>query len=194
MARVGIDLDGVCYDFAGSVWRYLSHIGHEAAVIASGNGNPSDPDNWDFYYQWGLGLDDFLSHVHAGVDSGFVFRGPCRMGVKPALTTLKEHGHTVVIVTDRSQGSTPEAARTATKEWLAEHALPYDELHFSVDKTGFDTQCFIEDRIKNYDALEAAGVDVFLVDRPWNQENDTRKRVDGIRHFVDKVLHHRPVL
>jgi FMN phosphatase YigB (HAD superfamily) len=188
MSRVGIDLDGVCYDFAGSVWRYLSDIGHTSAEIASKNGNPSDPDIWDFYKKWGMDLDDFLKHVHEGVDKGHIFRGPCRLGVKESLNLLLKNGHTIVIVTDRSQGSTPESAKSATKHWLLEHELPYHELHFSVDKTGFDTEYFVEDRIKNYDALEAAGVKTYLVDRPWNQEKDDRRRVDGIRHFVEKII------
>jgi hypothetical protein len=185
MARVGIDLDGVLYDFSGSVFRYLKHIDHD---IVERIPTAPESERWEFYEDWGMTLHEFLEHVSNGVDAGIIFTGPARPGSAEALHWLQMEGHTVVIVTDRRSG-TPGKAEENTREWLAENNIPFDELHFDSDKTAYNCDWFIEDKIANYDALVAADVSVALVDRPWNQADDkVRNRVDGVREFARIVI------
>jgi hypothetical protein len=181
--RVGIDLDGVCFDFAASLLRYALHKGYEFPEGFHAHGEPKE---WAFYEGWGLSLEDFLQMCHDGADAGFVFSGPVRPGVKEAFDIIIGLGHEIIIITDRAFGTTPEVSQQLTVEWLDFHELNYDELHFSGDKTVVPTDYFIEDKLSNYDALVAAGVDTFLVDRPWNQTDlpDARRRVDGIREYA----------
>jgi hypothetical protein len=187
MARVGIDLDGVGYDFSGSVYRYLKQIDHELVA-----GVPTAPESvrWEFYEDWGLNLHEFLEHVNAGVDHGVIFTGPARPGFIEGLQMLKSAGHTIVIVTDRRSG-TGDNAKKNTFDWLAEHNIPYDELHFDSDKTAYECEFFIEDKPENYLALDKVGCEVYLVDRPWNSEfaeNEPGvRRVDGVRDFARVV-------
>ena len=181
--RVGIDLDGVCFDFAASLLRYALHEGYEFPEGFHAHGEPKE---WAFYEGWGLSLEEFLQMCHDGADAGFVFSGPVRPGVKDAFDIIRDLGHEIIIITDRAFGTDPSVSQELTRNWLAEHGLTYDELHFSGDKTIVPTDFFIEDKLSNYDALAAAGVEVYLVDRPWNQvdETDARRRVDGIREYA----------
>jgi hypothetical protein len=49
---------------------------------------------------------------------------------RDVLLSLREHGFHIIIASHR----TPETSQP-TERWLAKHGLPYDELHFSLDKT-----------------------------------------------------------
>lgn len=183
MARIGVDLDGVCYDFSASVYLAMEHQNHPKKPS-----HKPESETWSFYEDWGLDVKEFIDIVNQGVDDGIIFCGPCRPGTKEAFRLLREAGHTLHIVTDRRSG-TGDNAKENTYAWLNEHDLPYDTLTFSADKTVVKTDYFIEDKLENYDALEAAGVRAYLVDRPWNHDDSKeRRRVDGILHFAQTVI------
>jgi len=127
---------------------------------------------------------EFSQICHDGVDAGFIFSGPVRPNTVEAFKAVKEMGHTIVIITDRQFGCSPTASHQATRVWLAENGIEYDELHFSADKLIVPTDCFVEDKLENYDILTAAGTPCVLIDRPWNQDgNDTRLRINDIGQY-----------
>lgn len=183
---MGVDLDGVLFDFAHSLHRYLVSIGHEVPEYDV----VKEVDKWEFYEDWQLSVTDFLKHCHDGVDAGYVFRGPVRPGSKEALDRIKAAGHEIHIVTDRSFGSKPYNSERATYDWLEEHGLPFNSVTFSPDKTVVPTDCFVEDKIANYDALKLSGVDAYLITRPWNkipswlEKPFPRKRLNDIRDYA----------
>lgn len=185
--RVGIDLDGVLYDFADSFRRYLVASGKVLeGVLPSG-----EPSTWTFYEDWGFSLAEFIQICNDGVDAGIIFRGPAREGASEAVNKIKNLGHTIHIITDRKFGSDPVNSEIATKEWLSEHNIPYDTLTFSADKTCVATHLFVEDKLENYDALVAAGVEAYLIDRPWNNvlserqnPRTKRKRIADIADYA----------
>lgn len=182
MSRVGIDLDGVCYDFGDSLRHYLwGWCRRDEATMP-------EPTRWEFYEDWGLDLKQFLQACHAGVDAGVIFTwGDPFPGVREALSALHSAGHTLHVVTDRSFGSNGNAER-ATRAWLDRYKLPFDSLTFSSDKTIVRADYFIDDKLQNYDELHAAGVEVYLLDQPWNQDRWTpRDRVFSLAEFVGKV-------
>lgn len=183
MARVGIDLDGVCYDFSASVREYLCNV---AASHRAEDCQP--PTRWEFYEDWGLDLDGFLNACHDGVDAGIVFSfGEPFPNVAEAFARIKAAGHTIHIVTDRSFGKNG-ASEAATRAWLDCHGLPFDSLTFSADKTVVRLDTMVDDKLANYDALEAAGVDVYLLTRPWNQHcGKPRRRVLDLLHFAEVI-------
>lgn len=177
--RIGVDLDGVCYDFAASFRQYLDLKGNKLDFPA--------PTRWEFYEDWGFSLDEFVGLCHAGVDAGVVFKhGAPHKGTREALRALHRAGHTIHIITDRSFGSAG-ASKRATREWLQFNQLPYDTLTFSNDKTVVPTDFMIDDKLQNYDALERAGCNVYLLDRPWNQDEGTRRRVFSWDEFLAVV-------
>jgi FMN phosphatase YigB (HAD superfamily) len=181
--RVGIDLDGVCYDFAASVREYLCNTAgtHDPEVC-------TDPQRWEFYEDWGLDLAAFLDAFHAGVDAGVIFtHGDPHTNTAEAFARIKAAGHSIHIVTDRAMGS-PGASEAATAAWLDRHGLPFDSLTFSPDKTVVNLDVMVDDKLSNYDALEAAGVRAYLLTRPWNQHDPApRRRVLDLLHFAEVI-------
>jgi hypothetical protein len=178
--RLGIDLDGVAYDFAASLRHWLvHHEGHDAERYP-------DPQTWDFYRdQWGMTLEEFTAHCDRGVDAGVIFvDGDPLPGTRDALRTLKRLGHTLHIVTNRSFG---RRSMENTAWWLHKHDIPYDTLHFAADKTSVRVDAFIEDNADNYLALTAAGVAAFLWDRPWNRQLPAARRITRWGMFVHHI-------
>lgn len=181
--RVGFDLDGVMYDFGNSVRRYLDSIGRQYGF----KDDEDEPHHWNFYEYWGMDLDEFKQICNDGADAGFIFSGPARSNAVWAAQAVKAAGHDIVIITDRQFGSTPQVSHKATFNWLSLHSIPFDEIYFSADKTCVQTDIFIEDKLQNYDSLVAVGTPCVLVNRPWNQEDDYRFRVDDIVEYPDIV-------
>jgi hypothetical protein len=180
--RVGFDIDGVMYDFAESLRQYMRYFGYDKKY----NMCEGEVSKWHFYHDWGMTDAEFVNHCHKGVDAGFVFaHGGTRDNSPDAVRFVKDLGHSVHIITDRSFGSTPERSHFATRQWLYLNDIPYDTLDFSADKTCRETDIFIEDKLENYDALVAAGVDCYLVSRPWNMvPDDNRKRIKSIQEYA----------
>lgn len=148
-----------------------------------------EPHTWNFFEYWGMGVNDFVQLCHDGADAGFIFCGDTRPNAAAAVNIVKNMGHTIVIITDRAFGTTKEVSENHTRRWLAENGIPYDELYFSADKTCVPTDIFVEDKLSNYDALEAVGTECWLITRPWNSEHgaDDRKRINDVMDYVSKV-------
>lgn len=182
--RVGIDLDGVFYNFGASV-RHFLHTHY--ADNPFGNGNYPDPHRWDFFLDWGLTLPEFLRVCNEGVDAGIIFNwGDPFEDSQAAFRQIQMAGHSLHAVTDRSFG-TGTASQYATHDWLTRHGLRCDSVTFSSDKTVADVDIYIDDKVENYLALDTAGTEVWLLDRPWNQHLDAERRLSHISEYVQKV-------
>lgn len=184
---VGFDMDGVIYDFRQA---------HSDFEVSRGNLHCSldrADDHWDYFQGWDMSLDDWLASYAEGVDAGHVlWRGEPMSGAQAAFDAIHSMGHRIHIVTDRSIGTDPQGA---TRAWLEASGLTFDTLTFSRDKTTVSTDVFIEDRLENADALNAAGTLCYLINRPWNaQPGDDRPRVDTLDEFVSKVAAFKPSL
>jgi hypothetical protein len=179
MARVGVDLDGVCYDFGEALKKFLvEHEGFDENLMTV-------PKIWDFFLEWGLSLDTYLDYYQKGVDAGVVFvYGDPHEGCLEYMTKLKEDGHTLHIVTYRTIG---DKAVENTMHWLKREQIPYDSISFSKDKTIIANDYFIEDNLDNYAALEQAGIGAFLMDRPWNASQYVSNRVFSWDQFYWEI-------
>lgn len=103
------------------------------------------------------------------------------------------------LVTARGFGSNVEAAqkiRECTPVWVEEYGIAHDTLTFAKDKVaaqeelGVRFDYAIDDGVHNYEALDAAGVNVYLLTRPHNADHPGR-RVESIDEFVDMILKER---
>jgi hypothetical protein len=183
--RVMFDIDGVGFNFVDSCHRYLEHIG-QGHLWKSG---PTPNPYWDWYKDWGWTTEQFIEFCNAGADAGFIFAGPVNDGYVEMIATCGRLGHEIIIATDRPFGSTPEVSQKLTVDWLEQHGIEYDELHFTADKTTSNCHMTIDDKLSNYDALVAAGVKAYLLNRPWNQVEggDARNRIDSLEEFEDAI-------
>lgn len=183
--RIGVDLDGVLYDFQGAMIDYLAY--RSPFIGAKEQLKRKLLPTWRFYEGWGMTDSEFLDAYAAGVDAGWVLWTGAPLVSYKEVDDIRRTGHEVFIITDRSVGKLPQ---TATRAWLDQYGFIYDELHFNADKTIVPTDMFIDDKLENYDALHAAGTEVYLLNRPWNTVpgGDYRRRVDTFTEFVGKVL------
>ena len=184
--KIGIDLDGVLYDFCAAFREYL---------IERHDFNPArctPPQRWDFYHDWGLTDWEFSDLCHHGADAHALW---CRSGpwggrpVLDALADIRADGHTVHIITRREFGSHKAVSALDTALWLQQHNVPYDTLTFAADKTLLRTDWMLEDNIDNYLQLKDAGCRAVLMDRPWNRDLADALRVSSVEAFCSLVGH-----
>lgn len=179
--KVIVDLDGVVFNFTESLRLYLiEHEGYDPSRLG-------DVKTWNFFADnWGMTLEQYMDACHAGVDAGVIFRhGPSWEGSIEGVNGLKDRGHSVHILTDRSFGS---LSPQNTIAWLKENGVPFDSICFSADKTIMHADLMIEDRDKNYLAVEKAGNAVpVLITRPWNEHVVGARRVNTWPEFLELV-------
>lgn len=166
--RVGIDLDGVCYDFVGALTRFARVLYPDADF--------PHPTGWDFFKdQWGWTTEQYLRVFGAGVLEGNIFwRGAPSEGCVDALNELRELGHEVVIVThrDHPEPEVAKAMRRATLYWLQNHDIPVDGILFKGVKTNTGIDVLVDDAPHNIKAAWDADETVLAFDQPWNRDVD----------------------
>lgn len=181
--RIGFDLDGPCYDFLGSISKYLTMHGVDAPMDKWEN-------NWHGYRGWGLTPEEFRSWCDKATDEGFMFYdSPPEPGAVEATHMLAEAGHTIHVVTARDYGSIGAAQRN-TIRWMEEYGFVFHSLTFDPDKTVVPTHLFIEDNVGNYDALHAAGTEAWLIDKWFNKDEPgrRRRRVGSTLEFAQMII------
>lgn len=178
--RVGFDLDGCQVNFMDSCNKWAAMI---KAPFRFKEGV------WNFFEEVDMNVSEFITFCNAAADAGVLFNSEPYADSLEAFERIARMGHEIIIVTDRSFGKTPDVSEEITCDWLARHGYEYDELIFSADKTVGKADVFVEDKLDNYDALVAAGVDCYLINRPWNQVEggDARKRISGMKEYADVV-------
>lgn len=163
--RLGIDLDGVCYDFT-KAYRKMAALIHPDEELPA-------PLEWDFFKnQWGWTTEEYLRVFEAGVMEGNVFwRGAPIEGCVQALTELRALGHEVVVVTHRDHPvkEVADAMKRATLYWLQNHDIPVDGILFKGVKTGVGIDVLLDDAPHNIQAAWDADETVVAFDQPWNQ-------------------------
>jgi len=185
MARVGLDLDGVLYDFSGALRQYL------VTQYSWDEKWCTEPTRWEFYEDWGLSLAGFKKICHQAADNRALWNTREPLGGWPVISELRhlrEAGHTLHVITNRGFGTHPGESHADTAEWLSLWKIPYDTLTFSGDKTIVHTDFMIEDNVDNYLALEKSGCAAVLINRPWNEYLKSAVRVFSVKEFVDLVL------
>lgn len=181
--RVGLDLDGVLYNFGDSCRRYLESIG-KGHLWKSG---PTPEPYWEWYKDWGWTGAEFVQFCNDGADAGYIFTGPVRDNAVAAVEKIKDLGHQIIVITDRQFGSTPKVSHDNTIDWWNTHFPAFDEIHFSADKTIAPTDTFVEDKLENYDALISNGTPTWLINRAWNKADDARNRIDCVSDYADAI-------
>jgi hypothetical protein len=179
--QIGIDLDGVCYDFTAAFCRYMYW---DATAV----------DKWEFFKDHDMTTADFLRECRNAIKAGFLFsHGDLLPGTKEAFDALIDAGHTIHIITDRCSLDPEDSGliRRRTRDWLEDNGLRYETIHYTGDKAAVAKELgldfFIDDRAENYYEVSAAGVKTYLFDRPWNAGVDDAPRIHEWPQFVEAV-------
>lgn len=188
---IGLDLDGVVYDFVRAHRNYLMNTRDDLSVA-----DLPEPSSWNVWEHWQISRVEWQQSFAAGVAERAIFTGGHRYaydGAIAAVRQLADAGHTIHVVTHR-----PPEAVALTAEWLAEVGLPFTSLTFAKDKSTVPVDVMIEDNVDNALAVVAAGSRAILMDRPWNR----RWVLNGVEGEVDQLpqvkrcwvqVGHRPV-
>lgn len=182
MARIGIDLDGVCYDFTGAFCELQGW-------------DPDEVRSWEFFKDHGHTTEWFLNECRDAVRAGTLFRyGGLIKGVKEAFDTLALQGHEVYIITDRCSIDPDDSAliKNNTVNWLKEHNLRYEGTVWTGDKAkacvdlGIDY--LLDDKIENVEDVEFGTLTkAYLFDQGWNTKATHLERVYTWDQFVGLV-------
>jgi hypothetical protein len=187
LVHVGFDMDGVTHEYRVGYWNTLRRMGHPVGATEP----PTFDENptWDTHAEYGITDDDDIAIIRIGSDMGTLFgSAPPIKGSRDAMNLLYDAGHRITIITARDNATIPGRDHEVTEGWLRRWGFRYDTLRIDVDKTVIPTDVFIEDRVRNYDALEAAGSRPFLITYPYNDEPDARRRVVDAWHFARSIV------
>ena len=182
--RVGIDLDGVCSPFEEDLRHFaVEHLGYPEHEVSRGGADDEDT-KWDFpVHMWGWTPEQFVEACNAAVDAGVLhLHSDPYPGVVEMFNELRGSGYSIHIVTARNFG-TRSAHNTA--DWLREHDLDYDGLHFLKEKWVVGTDIHLDDSPATFLSMIDHGSDVYLLDRPWNRHVDARDR--RVKTYADFV-------
>ena len=93
-------------------------------------------------------------------------RLPLFPGAKQALAIIHSR-YRIVIVTARRPHSRPQ-----TLQWLVSHGIPFDALYHTEEKTEIPESmtAAIDDHPHHIQGYRALGMQVFVMDQPWNRE------------------------
>lgn len=157
MRTIVVDIDNTLWDLIPVFYKQMKAL------------NPAipPPEKWR---QWGCWMDyanewkiyDLLRDIHMVQDTFGVYPD-----AREFLSSLKASGFYIIIASHRTKDT-----MDATIRWLKKHALPYDEVHLSYDKSILFDKCWaiVDDSPETLDkAVEAKIIGVGLRN-PWNEK------------------------
>lgn len=189
--RLGIDVDGVLYEFVESYRNWLCKLtGRPASDFP-------DAESWSFYKeQWGLTSAEYIDILVQGVNAKEVFwRGNRVPGSLEAVTQLYREGYEIVIITAREYDGILTHPRFATEHWLGINGYPYHELIVSHDKTKaeYNLDILIDDSPTNLENHGAAGLRAVAFDQRWNHLLKDHERCIGWPGVIEFVHENFPL-
>ncbi len=161
-----VDIDEVLFPLGDSIHQ----IGHEFGL----HDNSMPWSMWEAWHQYGCDEGAYWDlWVTFSARDGYRQTAPIP-GALEALRSLYFDGHTINLVTARGFFKNGSDVRQWTKDWIEEFAVPHHSLTFTKDKPAAQAELgrfdlAIDDSPKNYLALEADGVNVWLQDHPHNR-------------------------
>lgn len=180
-----VDVDDVLFPFSTR-----AHAICERAGITNGK----VITQWNMHLDYGITSEALWAVLGAATVSGELYDAPAIPGALRQLRRLRSHGHRVHVATARGFGEHGELVQSITRDWLRSEGVPLDSVHFVKDKTVVPAHFAIDDGIHNYQALDEAGVMVWLHSQPHNQSFEGARRVSSVEEFVNNVLHVASVL
>lgn len=170
---LGVDLDGVCGDYAGALRQVVaSEKGVDLASLPT-------QASWDFL-EWDLAPGEFEQMHRKAVLEHRIFRSmPPVTGAADALWRLSDAGVWIRIITHRIYGNWGHAVAVGdTVAWLDSVGIPYRDLCFLGAKPQVEADCYIDDAPHNVEALRANGSYVIVFDQLYNRHLDGPRATD----------------
>lgn len=162
--RIGLDLDGVCYEWERTARYMLLNILPNSPYTKDGPLG-KESTSWD-YIEENVSKDHWNWLWDEGVKLGLFRHGHLFPGTIKAIRQLADIGD-VIVCTSRPPQAVPD-----TVAWLAYQQLPIRGIHIlgKEPKSSIPTcDVWIDDKPENCKDLLTTGAFVCMPDRPWNQ-------------------------
>ena len=186
--RIGIDFDDIVLDcYTPLVHFHNTHYGtsHRREDIKS----------WFLEHAWGCGRDEAVRRVKEWYDSPAHGESLPMVGAVDAIKELSK-SHELHIITSR-----PASIEECTRAWINKYFDGhFSGIHFTSHfdpgaRTKADvckslsTTLFIEDAPVHAKSVSESGIQVLLLDSPWNQEvvGENIKRVFSWKEILEHV-------
>jgi uncharacterized HAD superfamily protein len=193
--KIGVDLDGVVFDFAKPFIRFYNRLYQLGDDVLNAR-------EWDWWECEGIKItkSQFLDAVKLYCEEGYTYDQPLYLGAKSQLKLLKSMGHELIYVTSRH-----ENVRKETVKSISDNDLPIDGIIFCDSKEKADVckslgiNIVIEDRPSTVLQYAESDIDVafrlyHINEDDWNRIQLTHKDLLGrihpvcnLREFVDFV-------
>lgn len=180
-----VDIDDVIMPWAAQV--------HQACLDAGLNPEGKTWTQWNMWEDYGCNKDQWVEVVGSLAVAGGLYHSQPYPGAVEALWRLHDAGHEIHLVTARGFHNNALQIREWTHEWVYDNNIP-GKLTFAEDKGEVAKKIgathAIDDRVENAEAMQKAGVDVYLVSQPHNFSRywNEARRVDSLSEFVDRIL------
>lgn len=188
--NVGADIDDVLFG-----WYLQAHLACVAYGLVSANAPM--PTTWHPFqeYPGEVTRERWLEAIDAVTLTGELYMHPPEEHAVRAIRQLAFDGHKIHLITARGFLNHADLIKGHTQDWLVEYGVPNDSLTFAKNKVipaqRYELDFFIDDNLDNYDALDLVGINVYLLNQPWNQvaegPTDRRRRVDSVQQYVDII-------
>lgn len=189
MTTIGIDCDGVVYDFQAALRDYI------CAETKQTPDKFPPAESWEFFVdQWGLTYEDYAGFISRGIANQKIFwQGTPIPGAIAGVTALFKAGYTINFITARGGFADRTRCQWATASWLDEWGFPYHDIIYSEVKTLSEIDVLLDDAPQNYLDRINKGMKAVVFDQPWNRHLTDAVRVNGWSEAVQYFVKEFPV-
>lgn len=179
--KIGVDLDGVVFDFAGAFLNYCN-------IKYGTNNHPADCTEWNFQDCANIHLTEQM--VLESFDDFNKYRMWQSMDVFPdvkeSLCALEAMGNKIIYITHRMEGSERPTLKAIIKHGLPIHGIFFCET--SKEKADIcrkmDIPLAIDDKYDTIKEYEEAGIIGVLMGAPYNERIEHKYKVDDMSGLV----------
>lgn len=187
------------WDFDEPIFKWFD-AAHNACLDA-GLADPEMPypTKWAPYEEYGCTKEEWVAVIDRQVMRGSrgFYGSPIDPEAVALLKRLDSLGYENHIVTARGQfGTLGPVIKTLTREQVYRAGIPHESLTFTKEKgevaayLGLDY--FIDDSLPNFWDVLGAGVDTFLLDCPWNRDDEIvvpeGRRLASAEEYVNLII------
>lgn len=185
--KIGIDLDGVIYDYL----RYAKDC--VLPLLKDVELKEECYNEVEFYN--GASQEEINKAFSQNTEKYLREYFYDKKRLKEYVHRLHEQGHEIFVITARKDnilywGEHPLSIQDRTR--LVLHTLGIKEVFFSSKKSEMYKQlkldAMIDDAPENFLELNEAGANVWLLDQPYNKEVGTKSRVKSVFEYFDMFL------